>query len=98
MNMTISLIKADEGPIGGHAKPSDRMMSAVKSALLTRGYGLLINSFVSRAGDDIALLMSHQHGKGNEKVRYFAWHTFLDAADIARQEGLYRAGQDGSAC
>ncbi|MCH8804681.1 MAG: fructose 1,6-bisphosphatase [Planctomycetes bacterium] len=40
MKLTLSLIKADVGSIGGHTKPSDRMMDVVRDevrAAISRG-------------------------------------------------------------
>ena len=95
MRITLSVLKADVGSIGGHTKPSDKMMEtsreAVKDAI---NKGLIIDGFVTHTGDDIALLMSHTRGTDNEDVHQFAWKTFLDATAIAQQYGLYGAGQD----
>jgi fructose 1,6-bisphosphate aldolase/phosphatase len=38
--------------------------------------------------------MVHTQGSGSERVHQFAWRTFLDMTDVAKQEGLYGAGQD----
>ncbi len=95
MRITLSLIKADVGSIGGHTKPSERMMDAVRhdvSDAISRG--LLIDGMVSHTGDDIAILMSHTNGQGNTDVHQFAWDSFIKATDVAREYGLYGAGQD----
>jgi fructose 1,6-bisphosphate aldolase/phosphatase len=95
MKLTLSLIKADVGSIGGHTKPSDRMMATAESAVSDAiESGLLIDGFVSHTGDDIALLMSHSKGEGHDDIHQFAWKTFLKCTDIAREYGLYGAGQD----
>ena len=95
MRLTLSAIKADVGSIGGHTKPSDRMMDLTRAEMAGAiGSGLLVDGFVSHTGDDIALLMSHTKGEGNVEVHQFAWDTFLKATDIAREYGLYGAGQD----
>ncbi len=95
MKITISLIKADVGSTGGHTEPSYRMMEASKEEVSDAiEQGLLIDGFVCHTGDDIALLMSHTHGEGNQDIHQFAWNTFLKATDIAREYGLYGAGQD----
>ena len=60
MRLTLSLIKADVGSIGGHTKPSERMLAATRDAVTDAiKKGLLIDGFVSHTGDDIAILMSH---------------------------------------
>lgn len=95
MKLTLSVIKADVGSIGGHTKPSERMLEAVRKEVADAiKRGLLIDGFVSHTGDDIAILMSHTNGEGNRDVHQFAWNSFLKATDIARNYGLYGAGQD----
>ena len=95
MKVTLSILKADVGSIGGHTKPSMRMLEAVKSdAADAVKNGLLIDTFVGHTGDDICIVASHTHGADNTDVHQFAWNTFLHATDIATQYGLYGAGQD----
>jgi len=95
MRLTLSVIKADVGSIGGHTKPSPRMLDAARQAVSEAvGRGLLIDGYVAHTGDDIALVMSHQHGRGHAEIHQFAWDVFLKGTEIARQYGLYGAGQD----
>ena len=95
MKITLSILKADVGSIGGHTKPSQRMMDAVRTdAADAIKRGLLIDTFVGHTGDDICIVASHTHGANNTDVHQFAWSTFLHATDIASQYGLYGAGQD----
>ena len=95
MRITMSVIKADVGSIGGHTRPSEEMMAAVRAAAdRAVESGLLIDSFVSSTGDDIAITMSHTRGPSDTDVHQFAWNTFLEATAIAQQYGLYGAGQD----
>ena len=95
MDLTISVLKADVGSIGGHTKPSDRMMAAVRAAT-ERAIrdGLLIDAYVGHTGDDICMTTTHTRGDNDDAVHQFAWNTFLEATEIARQYGLYGAGQD----
>lgn len=95
MKLTLSAIKADVGSVGGHTKPSARMLDAVRqevAAAVERG--LLVDGFVSHTGDDIAILMSHTRGEGSDEIHRFAWDSFLTATEVARTYGLYGAGQD----
>lgn len=95
MKITLSILKADVGSIGGHTKPSQRMLDAVKAdAAAAVRRGLLIDTFVGHTGDDICIVASHTNGSGNTEVHQFAWNAFLHGTDIARQYGLYGAGQD----
>ena len=95
MKLTISVLKADVGSIGGHTKPSQRMMDAVEQAVADAiSSGLLIDGYVGHTGDDICMTTTHTRGANDTDVHQFAWTTFLKATDIARQYGLYGAGQD----
>ena len=95
VKLTISCIKADVGSIGGHTKPSERMMDAVRGEVARAiDDGLIIDGWTSYTGDDIAILMSHTRGENDEGVHQFAWDTFIKATEIAREYGLYGAGQD----
>ena len=95
MKTTLSILKADVGSIGGHTKPSHRMLESVRSDVndaISRG--LLIDAFVGHTGDDICIVSSHTRGENDTEVHQFAWNAFLNATAIASQYGLYGAGQD----
>ncbi len=95
MRLTLSVIKADVGSVGGHTKPSSRMMATVDCEVgKAIANGLLIDGFVCHTGDDIAIIMTHTRGEGDSEVHQFAWKTFLAATSIAKTSGLYGAGQD----
>lgn len=96
MKVTLSVIKADVGSIGGHTKPSDEMLEAVRDEL-TRAIrqGVLIDGLVTHTGDDIAMIMSHTKGVGDNEVHIgVAWGAFLAATAVAQEQGNYGAGQD----
>ncbi len=59
---TISVIKADIGSIGGHIKPSQRLLDRVTEFVEQEGRDLITDSFISHTGDDIANLMAHNRG------------------------------------
>jgi fructose 1,6-bisphosphate aldolase/phosphatase len=93
--LTLSAIKADVGSIGGHTRPSARMLEAAQNEL--RGAaerGLVLDFDVTHCGDDICLLMVHRNGSDNPDIHNFAWGVFEAATAIAQEEGLYGAGQD----
>ena len=72
MKITLSILKADVGSIGGHTKPSQHMMDAVLAdAADAVRRGLLIDSFVGHTGDDICIVTSHTHGPNNTDVHQF---------------------------
>ena len=94
MKTTLSIIKADIGSIGGHIRPSERLVGEVKNFVASKGKGFITDCFVSYTGDDIAILFSHSLGKGHEKVHQLAWDAFVAGTKVAKDQGLYGAGQD----
>jgi len=94
MKITLSVIKADIGSIGGHIRPSQRLTEAVRTHVKQQGEGVLIDSYISHTGDDIAILMTHTHGCSHEAIHQLAWDAFIAGTQVAKQQGLYGAGQD----
>lgn len=94
MKITISVIKADIGSIGGHIKPSESLLETVTDYISEYGKGLLKDFYISFTGDDIAILMTHTLGNGNEKIHRLAWEAFKAGTLVAKNQGLYGAGQD----
>jgi fructose 1,6-bisphosphate aldolase/phosphatase len=94
MKITLSVIKADIGSIGGHIAPSHQLLETVRTHVQLEGEGLVIDSYFSHTGDDIAILMTHVNGPGNEEVHKLAWDAFLAGTRAAKEQGLYGAGQD----
>jgi len=94
MKITISAIKADIGSIGGHIKPSKLLIQTVVDYVKEYGKDILKDFYVSHTGDDIAILMTHTLGKENEKIHKLAWDAFKAGTLVAKNQGLYGAGQD----
>ncbi len=94
MKITISLIKADIGAVGGHTKPSEKLLQGVDKYIRKNSSGLLIDFRVFYTGDDIAILMTHRWGIDNKKIHKLAWDAFVFGTNIAKSQGLYGAGQD----
>ncbi len=93
MKITVSIIKADVGGIGGHTRPSDGLIEAVRKTVKNSG-DLLIDHYIGYCGDDVHIVMSHTHGMDNDKIHKLAWDAFMAGTQVAKQEGLYGAGQD----
>ena len=95
MEITLSVIKADTGGYVGHSDVHPDMLElagrAVRRAIEE---GVLLDGQVNRVGDDLALILTHVHGPGSEKVHGFAWNVFKGTSEIAERLGLYGAGQD----
>jgi fructose 1,6-bisphosphate aldolase/phosphatase len=94
MNVTLSVIKADIGSIGGHIRPSERLLETVREHVATEGEGLLLDHYISFTGDDVAIVMTHTQGDNAESIHKLAWDAFLAGTETAKQQGLYGAGQD----
>lgn len=95
MRVTISVVKADVGSVGGHTRPSPRMLEAVREKVQGAvERGVLIDGTVVHIGDDIAIIASHTHGRGAPAVHELAWNAFMRATEVAKRYGLYGAGQD----
>ncbi|MBI3974797.1 MAG: fructose 1,6-bisphosphatase [Armatimonadetes bacterium] len=94
MRITVSLIKADIGAIGGHTAPSAEVLAIVRERIQKAKGSLLIDAHVGHTGDDLAFLMTHTHGADDPRVHQLAWDTFLAATEKAKGQGLYGAGQD----
>jgi fructose 1,6-bisphosphate aldolase/phosphatase len=94
VKLTLSVIKADIGSIGGHIAPSRRLLETVRVHIREHGRGLLVDHHIGHTGDDIAILMTHTRGTGDEEVHRLAWDAFLAGTRVAREQGLYGAGQD----
>jgi fructose 1,6-bisphosphate aldolase/phosphatase len=93
MKITVSVIKADVGGIGGHTRPSDGLIEAVRKVIKNSG-DLLIDHYIGYCGDDVHIVMSHTHGVDNQKIHKLAWDAFMAGTQVAKAEGLYGAGQD----
>ena len=96
MRTTISAIKADIGGIGGHTRPSDELVEAVKKYITQRSKeeALLIDYYIGYTGDDIHIIMTHALGVENEKIHKLAWDAFKEGTKLVKEQGLYGAGQD----
>lgn len=93
MKVTVSVIKADVGGIGGHTRPSDGLLDAVKKTV-SNANELLIDSYVGYCGDDVHIVMTHKKGTDNNEIHQLAWNAFEAGTNVAKEEGLYGAGQD----
>ena len=84
MKIPASILKADVGSVGGHTKPTERMLYSVRQdARQAADQGLVLDWFVCRTGDDIAILVSHTRGPNDTDVHQFAWNAFIKATAVA---------------
>lgn len=92
--ITLSIIKADIGSIGGHIKPSQKLLEAVENYIRQKSRGLVIDFYIGYTGDDIAILTTHKKGVGNPKIHKLCFDTLMIGTKVAKAQGLYGAGQD----
>lgn len=93
--ITLSAIKADIGGYVGHSSMHPELIAHAQGRLETaKSEGLLIDFHVTRCGDDLQLIMTHEQGEGNERIHRLAWDTFLGCTDCAKKLKLHGAGQD----
>jgi len=95
MSITLSVIKADVGGYVGHSESHPDILARAREHMdKAKKQGLLIDYYVTKCGDDLQLIMTHQHGEENEKIHRLAWDTFVDCTQLARSLKLHGAGQD----
>ncbi|MEM3701945.1 MAG: fructose-1,6-bisphosphatase [Conexivisphaerales archaeon] len=88
-------IKADVGSVAGHVTPHPKQIKAAKEVLKEGAKNKKINDFfISRVGDDIHLMMLHSNGELAKEVHKLAWDALKAASEVAKELGLYAAGQD----
>jgi fructose 1,6-bisphosphate aldolase/phosphatase len=94
MQLTLSVLKADIGSPGGHTKPADRVLEAVRATVERQRGSLLIDSLITYTGDDIAIIVTHERGVDDERIHQLAWDAFRQGTSVAQARGDYAAGQD----
>lgn len=92
--LTLSVIKADTGGWVGHSAVHPDMVARARQAVDAARGDLLVDGQVATCGDDLSLIMTHEHGCDADAVHRFAWDVFQQTTEVARELGLYGAGQD----
>ena len=95
MKVTLSVIKADIGGYVGHSESHPDIIALAEECLKkAKKAGILIDCQVTKCGDDLQLIMTHQKGVGNYEIHKLAWDTFITGTELAKKMKLYGAGQD----
>ena len=95
MKITLSVIKADIGGYVGHSESHPECLAKAEEAMAkAKKEGLLVDYHVTKCGDDIQLIMTHEHGEANEIIHKLAWDTFVACTEVAKKLKLHGAGQD----
>lgn len=92
---TVSVIKADIGSLAGHHRVHpDTILAASRVLAEAKKKGLIKSFYVTNAGDDLQLIMTHFRGVDDQEVHELAWTAFREATKVSKELGLYAAGQD----
>jgi len=95
MSITLSVIKADIGGYVGHSESHPDVIAKAEECIAkAKKDGLLVDYHVTKCGDDLQLIMTHQQGVDDEKIHKLAWDTFVDCTKVAKTLKLHGAGQD----
>ena len=95
MSITLSVIKADIGGYVGHSESHPDVIAKGEECIAkAKKNGLLIDYHVTKCGDDLELIMTHQQGVDSEEIHKLAWDTFIDCTKVAKKLKLHGAGQD----
>ena len=94
MKITLSVIKADIGGYVGHSCTHPDVVKTTEEYARKFIGDLIIDLKVLTCGDDMALVMTHQHGVDSEKIHKLAWDAFSAGTEVAKKLKLYGAGQD----
>ncbi len=92
--VTLSVIKADIGGFVGHHVVHPALEEVAESVLDDAVDEIIWDYYVGHVGDDLILVMTHGKGVDSEEVHGLAWKAFQKAAKVAKELGLYGAGQD----
>ncbi|MEM2444009.1 MAG: fructose-1,6-bisphosphate aldolase/phosphatase, partial [Sulfolobales archaeon] len=77
-----------------HIVHPDTLAAATKVLAEAKIKGVIEDFYVTNAGDDLELIMTHRKGVDSPEVHGLAWEAFKEAAKVSKELGLYAAGQD----
>ncbi|AEK73482.1 fructose-1,6-bisphosphatase [Thermococcus sp. 4557] len=93
--ITLSVIKADIGGWPGHSRVHPQLVETAEEVLSKAVEdGTIIDFYVATCGDDLQLIMTHRKGVDSSEIHGLAWKAFEEATKVAKELGLYGAGQD----
>ena len=91
----MSLIKADIGGYVGHSSSHPEVIAKAQECVEhAKREGLVIDFHVTRCGDDLQLITTHEWGVGDSRIHKMAWDCFQKGTEVARRLKLHGAGQD----
>jgi len=91
----LSVIKADVGGYVGHSSIHEALLQEAEERLESaKRKGLVVDFHVTRCGDDLELIMTHERGVDSADIHELAWDTLEKCTAVAQDLKLYGAGQD----
>lgn len=94
MKVTLSHIKADIGSLPGHTTVHSKVLEEVRKFVTDHSKGVIWDSQIGYVGDDVQITMVHDKGINASEVHKLAWDAFKAGTEVAKEIGLYGAGQD----
>lgn len=94
MKVTLSHIKADIGSLPGHTTVHSKVIEEVTKFVTEHSTGVIWDSQIGYVGDDVQITMVHDKGTNASEVHKLAWDAFKAGTEVAKDLGLYGAGQD----
>ncbi|MBI2859669.1 MAG: fructose 1,6-bisphosphatase [Chloroflexi bacterium] len=95
MKITLSVIKADIGGYVGHSESHPDVIAAAEECLAkAKKAGNVIDYWVTKCGDDLGLIITHDRGTESKDIHKLCWNTFVTGTEVAKKLKLYGAGQD----
>mgnify|MGYP001094564931 FL=1 len=93
---TVSVIKADVGSVSGHTTVHPQQLEVARQFMEdARAKGTISDYYVTHAGDDLELIMTHTMGEDHTSIHELAWKCFKEVTDkVSKPLKLYAAGQD----
>jgi len=93
--ITISVIKADIGSLAGHHVVPNQLLEVARTSLAeAKKKREVIDFYVTAVGDDLQLIITHKKGENSPEIHGLSWEIFKKATKVAKELGLYGAGQD----
>jgi fructose 1,6-bisphosphate aldolase/phosphatase len=93
--VTTSIIKCDVGGWPGHSTTHPKLEETGRKQLRdAKSSGTIEDFHVTHVGDDLNLILTHRNGTDDEDVHSLAFDVFEEATEVAKELGLYGAGQD----
>ncbi|MDG6256429.1 MAG: fructose 1,6-bisphosphatase [Methanomicrobiaceae archaeon] len=93
-DVTISVIKAEIGGLVGTSRVHPELLEKASRLLKNAEGDLLIDSFVTHAGDELEFIMTHRNGTEDPEIHGLAWSVFLECTETAKNLRLFGAGND----